>query len=133
MAASLLPNRPKNGAIGGECVAYAGMTCFGLRFGANTAKDIWYNTTTNDSKPLPYTKYDTMPSLPCCIVWGNGSAGHVGVIESSTGSGSNKKYRFSDSNRKPRMGDKKVEILTNQSEDDIQNLVTDFLGYVKFD
>lgn len=130
MAKSLRSDRPKDGQNGGECVAYAGVSCFGVRFGAYTARDIWYNNETNTGGTLPYTKYSTMPSPPCCIVWENTTAGHVGVIESSSGSGSNKTYTYSDSNRASK---NTVKVLTNQSEDDIKNLLPNFLGYVQFD
>lgn len=132
MAKSLKSDRPKNGQYGGQCVAYAGVSCFGVRFGANTARDIWYNTITNTGEALPYTTSSEMPSPPCCIVWENTTAGHVGVIESSSGSGSNKTYTFSDSNRYPKNGEK-VQVLTNQSEEDIKGLLPNFLGYVQFD
>lgn len=132
MAASLLPIRPKNGEYGGQCVLYAGMKCFGIKFGANTAKDIWTNTKTNIGGPLPYKKFNSMPDPPCCIVWGNGAAGHVGVIESVTGSGEDKRYCFSDSNR---AFNEIVKVNTNLTENQIKAIASKaaFLGYVQFD
>lgn len=134
MAATLQPNRPGQGKKGGQCVAYAGITCFGIRFGADLAKEIWTNTKTNTGAALPYTKYNTMPSLPCCIVWDNSPSGHVGVIESSTGTGVNKRYRYSDSNRVPGTNNELVDIKTSLTEEQIKALIAKdkFKGYVKF-
>ena len=134
MAAELLSNRPGQGEKIGECVKYAGEKCFGILFGANKAKEIFTNTKTNTGGTLPYYKNVwLMPEPPCCIIWGNGVNGHVGVIESYTGSDTNKKYRFSDCNRSPLNGGK-VDIKTNMTELAIKQLISenDFLGYVKF-
>lgn len=131
MAKSLKSDRPKAGENGGQCVAYAGVSCFGVRFGAYTAKDIWYNKVTNTGGALPYKRYNTMPSPPCCIVWDIYEDGHVGVIESSSGTGSNKKYTFSDSNRD---FDEIVRVEENIDFDTLTSIIKngEVLGYVKF-
>lgn len=133
MAAKLLSNLPKQGETGGQCVAYAGKTCFGKLFGADIAKDIWTNEKTNVDGDLIYTKSTTMPTPPCCIVWNNSPSGHVGVVESSSGSGTSKRYRFSDSNRSPKDGEK-VDIQTGKTEAEIKALIGSsyFCGYVQF-
>lgn len=72
-----------------------------------------------------------MPAPPCCIVWANDKSGHVGVIESSSGSGASKTYTYSDSNRVPKDGEK-VCVLTGKTQAEIKALLSPFSGYVQF-
>ena len=125
MAASLKSTRPKNGETGGSCMKYAGEHCFGKLFGQDIAKDIYNKDKTHTGAALPYSKSKTMFTPPCCIVWGNGDAGHVGVIESKSGS----TYTFSDSNRN---WDNKVKVESGLTEQQIKDKVSSFLGYVQF-
>lgn len=105
------------GDRGGECVAYAGMTYFGKRFGVLLAKDAYYASTVTQLSG---------PESGCVACWGNGD-GHVGVVE--YWDSRNKTMTFSDSNR---ARDGLVQRDYNMTEEDMKAITSGFQGYVKF-
>lgn len=119
-----MANKFEDGAYGGECVTYAGMTYFGKRFNVNVAAEV-YNAST--------VRKLSGPKSQCIACWSGGptGAGHVGVVE--TWYPDTETMDYSDSNFV--MGEYKIKNRPNIPRTELEDICGSdftFQGYVEF-